>query len=176
MAVLNAEVNNLLLDILGHGKKGAVMDALVDVIATAKSVKDLKVPLWSYKTVEYGHDAEGTSWADKPYDGYETSREWCRVYGCETYVSASHYSANYLFKNTDAMTRLAAAFSDDYFRIGTHKVLEWDDGAVRAYTVYLSLEFWPSKTLEARLRDAQNVAEVQEDVWGGDCDCCDDEE
>jgi hypothetical protein len=160
MAVLNAEADNLLWDILGAGKKEAVMDALTDIIATAKGVTELKVPLWSYKTVEYDYDAEGTSWADKPYDGFDTSREWAHHYGYETHVSASRYSVEYLFKHTDAMKRLEAAFADDYFRVVKHKVLDCEDEAARAYTVYLTLEFWPSKTLEARLHEAQYVAGV----------------
>ena len=160
MAVLNAEADNLLMDILGHGHKEAVMDALADVIATAKGVTELKVPLWSYKTVEYERDAEGTSWADMPYDGFETSREWAQYYGYETHVSASRYSVEYLFKHTDAMKRLEAAFADEYFRVVKHKVLDCEDEAARAYTVYLTLEFWPSKTVEARLHEAQYVAGV----------------
>lgn len=179
MAVLNAEADNLLWDILGAGKKEAVMDALVDVIGSAKRVTDLKVPLWSYKTVVYKRDAEGTSWAEKPYGGFETSREWSHYHGYETHVTASRYSVDYLFRHTDAMTRLAAAFADDYFRIGKNTVLDWEDEGAKAYTVYLTLEFWPSKTMEARIRDAQYAAVEPainwEDAWGGECGCCGDE-
>ena len=161
MAVLNAEADNLLLDILGAGKKDAVMDALMVVIGSAKGVTELKVPLWSYKTVTYKRDAEGTSWAEKPYEGFETSRDWARHHKYETHVAASRYSAEYLFKHTDAMKRLAAAFSDDYFQIGKRKVLDWEDEAAKAYTIHLTLEFWPSKTIEARVRDAQVATETQ---------------
>jgi len=183
MAVLNAEADNLLMDILGHGHKERVMDALADTVAAAKRNTELKVPLWSYKTVEYGHDIEGTSWADKPYDGFTTSREWAQYYGYETHVSASRYSAEYLFKHTDAMKRLAEAFSDEYFRVVKHKTLDWDDGEVCAYTISLWLEFWPSKTMEARLREAYVATEpvVAAETYDGyvddcdDCGCCDDE-
>jgi hypothetical protein len=181
MAVLNAEADNLLMDILGHGRKERVMDALADTIATAKRNIELKVPLWSYKTVEYGRDIEGTSWADKPYDGFTSSRDWARCYGYETYITASRYSVDYIFKHTDAMKRLAEAFSDEYFRVVKHKTLDWDDGEVCCYTVSLWLEFWPSKTIEARLREAYVATEPVDtydgyvDDWCGDCGCCDDE-
>jgi hypothetical protein len=199
MAVLNAEADNLLTDILGNGRKERVLDALTDTIATAKRRTDLKVFLWSYKTVEYGRDIEGTSWADKPYDGFTTSRDWARCYDYETYITASRYSVDYIFKHTDAMKRLVEAFSDKYFKVTKRKTVDYADGEVTCYTVNLWLEFWPSKTAEVRhyesVMDSLNpykaAAELKEeeayyefpyydvcigeDGWGGDCACCDDE-
>lgn len=150
MAVLNAEADNLLTDILGNGRKERILDALADTIATAKHRTDLKLFLWSYKTVEYGRDIEGTSWADKPYDGFTTSRDWARCYGYETYITASRYSAEYIFKHTDAMKRLVEAFSDKHFKVTKRKTIDYTDSEVHCYTVNLWLEFWPSKTVEAR--------------------------
>jgi len=143
VTVLNAEIGNLLYDILDDGRKEAVLNSLIDKIATSKNVSELSVPLWSYNTVEYDNDQEGTSWADKPYQGFDTMREWARDAGYETYISASNVTVHEVIIGTAALHRLKRAFNDEHFIVETVKTLQGTINNAKVYTVNLVLEFWP---------------------------------
>lgn len=143
MTVLNAEIGNLLYDILDCGHKEVVLNNLMAKIATARNASELSVPLWSYNTVEYDSDLEGTSWADKPYGEFDTMHEFIRDAGYETYISASNIRVHQVILNTAALSRLASAFDDEYFIIKTTKTLQGTINHARVYTVKLILEFWP---------------------------------
>lgn len=143
MQILNAEIENLLYDILDSGHKEYVLNSLIDKIATAKDASELNVPLWSYTTTEYDEDQEGTSWADKPYAGFDTMAEWIRNVGYETYISASNVTVHSVITETAALTRLAGTFNDEYFIVRTVKTLQGSEGPAHIYNVKLILEFWP---------------------------------
>jgi hypothetical protein len=155
------DANDLLYDYLRYqfvACRRTLQDELIEVIKSAKSLKDLQIPLWSYHT---------TFLPKLPREDYEKVQSHIRRHGYEWSIglvdkyfdaeTSVYYEWNWLWKTrpvtihnlvnkTDLLRRLALLFGTD-FRIVARsvaiKTLE-EFGGVKVYKTELQLQYYPN--------------------------------
>ena len=98
--VWKRHIDILLEDILGHGKKEAILKMLESIIETAHDIYDLTVPLYEYNTTTYHTDETGLSSRYKLYKGGKDTETYIAENGGETRIKNSYMSVDRIVNET----------------------------------------------------------------------------
>ena len=137
-------IDRLLEEILGHGRKEAILEALTATIETATDIHELSVCMYEYNTTTYHKDDTGLSSRYKLYKDGKDTETYITEHGGETRLSNSFMSVDKLINETDILHMLVTAFhAKDYFTVSLNSTALYTDDAVTTFRVKIMLNFYP---------------------------------
>jgi hypothetical protein len=189
------DASDLLYDYLRHdfvARRQTLQADLLEVIQSAKSLKDLQIPLWTFHT-SYLPQLSREDYAKVQGHLRRHGYEWSiglvdKYFDAETSV---YYEWNWLWKTrpvtvqrivkyTDLLPRLALLFGLDFQVVATRVAVKKlsDPAGVRVYKTQLQLKYYPNglprslwdKQVTVREKYANYVAPVHENyvhLWTG---------